>query len=130
MDGRKLPDDPPVERFLGYNIGRWDGDTFVIESNGYDERSFVGTDGAHPLFPHSPDMKVVEQYKRLNYGTLQGTITIIDPKIYTKPWTSTDTIQLLPNAELWEYFCVPSESTHFNERESLPAQGKLPAAGK
>ena len=118
IDGRKLPDDPPVARWLGYNVGRWDGDTFVVESNGYDTRALVGSEGDHPLFPHSADMKVVENYKRLDYGKLQASITIIDAKIFTKPWTTTGTIELLPNAEIGEYFCAPSETMKF--------QGTLP----
>ncbi len=123
-DGRKLPDDPPSARFLGYAVGRWDGDTFVIESNGYDQRSLVGSDATKPLYPHSPDMKVVETYKRLDYGKMQMTLTINDPKIYTKPWTTTGTALLHPGAEIGEYFCVPSESEGFNDRQTNPAYGR------
>jgi hypothetical protein len=122
-DGRKLPADPPVERFYGYDVGRWEGDTFVIESNGYDTRALIGSDATRPLFPHSSAMKVEERYKRLDYGKLQATITITDPQVYTKPWTTTGTIQLLPNVEIWEYFCVPSESSDFNKRLIFPATG-------
>jgi hypothetical protein len=123
-DGRKLPDDPPVERYLGYSIGHWDGDTFVIESNGYDQRALVGSDATKPLFPHSPDMKVEERYKRLDYGKLQSTLTIIDPKVYTKPWTTTAVALLHPNAELSDYPCVASESVGFNTRQTDPAYGR------
>ena len=122
-DGRKLPDDPPVERFYGYNVGRWEGDTFVVESNGYDLRALIGSDATRPLFPHSSAMKVEERYKRLDYGRLQATITITDPQVYTKPWTTTGTIELLPNVEIWEYLCVPSESNEFNNRLTRPATG-------
>lgn len=120
-DGRKLPDDPPVARYLGYNVGRWEGDTFIVESNGFDQRALVGSDGGHPLFPHSPDMRIVEAYKRLDYGKLQASITIIDPKVFEKPWTTIGTAKLLPNAEIAEYFCVPSESINFNEKVTLPS---------
>jgi hypothetical protein len=122
-DGRKLPDDPPVERFYGYNVGRWEGDTFVVDSNGYDLRALIGSDATRPLFPHSSAMKVEERYKRLDYGRLQATITITDPQVYTKPWTTTGTIELFPDAEIWEYLCVPSESTEFNNRLTRPATG-------
>ena len=122
-DGRKLPDDPPVERFYGYNVGRWEGDTFVVESNGYDLRALIGSDATRPLYPHSSAMTVEERYKRLDYGRLQATLTISDPQVYTKPWTTTGTIQLLPNAEIWEYLCVPSESNEFNNRLTRPATG-------
>jgi hypothetical protein len=123
-DGRKLPDNPPVERFMGYAVGRWDGDTFVVESNGYDTRALIGGDATRPLFPHSSAMKVEETYKRLNYGKLQATLTIIDPEVYTKPWTTSGTIDLLPNVEIWEYLCVPSESEEYNNRVTKPALGK------
>ena len=128
-DGRKLPDDPPVGRYLGYNIGRWEGDTFVIESSGYDKRSLVGSDATQPVFPHSDDMKIVEGYKRLDYGKLQATITVYDPKVYTRPWVTTGVALLHPNAEIGEYFCVPSESISFNERQTEPSQGG-PEPGK
>ena len=114
-DGRKLPSDPPVDRFYGYDVGRWDGDTFVIESNGYDSRALISGDATRPLFPHSSAMKIEERYKRLSYGKLQATITITDPEVYTKPWTTTGTIQLLPGVELWEYLCVPSDSEQYNK---------------
>ena len=60
-------------------------------------------------------MKIEERYKRLSYGKLQATITITDPEVYTKPWTTTGTIQLLPGVELWEYLCVPSDSEQYNK---------------
>jgi hypothetical protein len=122
-DGRKLPDDPPVERFLGYSIGRWDGDTFVVESSGYDERALIGSAPIFPLFPHTSEMRVVEHYKRLDYGKLQASLTIIDPKVFANPWTTSGTLDLAPNVEIGEYFCVPSESTNFTERQTIPSNG-------
>ncbi len=94
----KLPDDPPSARF-GI-CRRLVGRKFVIESNGYDQRSLVGSDATKPLYPHSPDMKIVEGYRRLDYGKMQMTLTINDPKIYTKPWTTTGTALLHPGAEI------------------------------
>lgn len=122
-DGRKLPDDPPVERWFGYDIGRWEGDTFVVESYGYDERSLLGSSAAFQLFPHSSEMKVVERYKRINYGMLQASLTVTDPKVYTQPWTTSGNVPLLPNSEIGEYFCVPSESINFNEEQTVPSTG-------
>ena len=63
-DGRELPDDPPVARWHGYAVGRWEGDTF---------------------FPHSDQIRLVERYKRESYVTLDVTVTIDDPKTYTSP---------------------------------------------
>jgi hypothetical protein len=117
-DGRPLPTDPPQQRWLGYAVGRWEGDTFIVEGNGYDERSWLSEDRRNRIrgFPHSDELRTVERYKRTSYGSLEASLTIIDPKVFTQPWTTTDTIELRPNAELWEYFCVPSESDEYNKR--------------
>ena len=122
-DGRQLPTDPPTQRWLGYAIGRWEGDTFVIEGSGYDERSWISEDRRNRVygFAHSDQMRTVERYKRTSYGTLEASITIIDPKVFTKPWVTTGTINLSPGTELWEYFCVPSESAEYNGRVLKPA---------
>jgi hypothetical protein len=130
-DGRKLPTNPPIGRFLGYAVGRWEGDTFVVESDGYDDRTWIavapvqvtGT-GKPGGFPHSDEMHVEERYKRLNYGMLQLTLTINDPKVYTAPWTTKGTITLVPNTEIGENFCVPSDSIHFNNASTIPAISK------
>jgi hypothetical protein len=124
-DGRKLPEDPPQQRWLGYAVGHWEGDTFVVESNGYDERSWISEDRRNRVygFPHSDDMRIVERYKRTSYGSLDASISIIDPKVFTKPWGTSGTINLSAGTELWEYFCVPSESEEYNSRVLKPAAG-------
>jgi hypothetical protein len=83
-DGRKLPADPDQPRWWGYSTGHWDGDTFIVESNGFDERTWID----HFGYPHSADMKLEERYKRTYYDTMELSMTITDPKVYTKPWTS------------------------------------------
>ena len=130
-DGRKLPANPPIPRYLGYAVGRWEGDTFVVESNGYDDRSWVAptpvqrTGAEKPGgYPHTDEMRVEERYKRLNYGLLQVTLTVIDPKIYSAPWTTTGTVTLIPNSELGEHFCVPSDSINFNNQNTIPTVAK------
>jgi len=117
-DGRKLPDDPPQQRWLGYAVGRWEGDTFVVEGNGYDERSWISEDRRNRIrgFAHSDQLKTTERYRRTSYGSLEAEMTVSDPKVFTKPWTTKGKIELRPNAELWEYFCVPSESDEYNKR--------------
>jgi len=117
-DGRKLPDNPPQPRWLGYAIGHWEGDTLVVEGNGYDDRSWISEDRRNRIrgFAHTDGMKTVERYKRTSYGTLEAEMTVIDPKVFTQPWTTKGKIELRPNAELWEYFCVPSESDEYNKR--------------
>jgi hypothetical protein len=120
-DGRKLPSDPPIPRYLGYAVGRWEGDTFIVESNGYDDRSWLTnqvrrTGNIRPGgYPHSDEMRIEERYKRLNYGLLQITLTITDPKVYTAPWTTTAMTTLIPNTEIAEHFCVTSDNLYYNE---------------
>ena len=128
-DGRTLLDDYPAPRWHGYAVGRWEGDTFIVESNGFDERSWLSEDRRDRRwgFPHSDQMRLLERYKRSSYVTLDVTVTIDDPKAYTEPWTTTGTIGLRPGTELMEYFCVPSESQDFNDRILKPSVG---AAGR
>jgi hypothetical protein len=130
-DGRKLPPNPPIPRYMGYAVGRWEGDTFVVESNGYDDRSWIAPtpvqrygNGKPGGFPHSDEMRIEERYKRVNYGLLQVTLTITDPKVYTAPWTTTGTVTLIPNTEMAENFCVPSDSIRFNNESTIPTVPK------
>jgi len=117
-DGRKLPDDPPTPRWLGYAVGRWEGDTFVVEGTGYDDRSWISEDRRNRIrgFAHSDKMRTIERYHRTSYGSLETEMTIIDPVVFTQPWTTKKKVDLRPNAELWEYFCVPSESDDYNRK--------------
>jgi hypothetical protein len=126
-DGRKLPPDPPIPRYLGYAVGRWEGDTFIVESDGYDDRSWLATTPVQRTgaerpggYPHSDEMRIEERYKRISYGSLQMTLTVVDPKVYTAPWTTTGTVTLIPNTELAEHFCVPSDSINFNKESTIP----------
>ena len=113
-DGRKLPPNPPQSRFLGFAVGHWEGDTFVVESSGFDDRTWVNRDdrkeaqGDSRGFPHSDEMKIVERYRRTAVDTLESELTITDPKVYTAPWTTKGRARLFPGTEIGEYFCVPS----------------------
>ena len=116
-DGRKLPADPPEPHWMGWNVGHWEGNTFVIESNGYDERSWLNSSNPDGGWPHSDQMKITERYTRTSYGTLEAQMTIEDPKVFTQPWvTPKSIIKLNPANELWETFCAPSDYTQFNEK--------------
>jgi hypothetical protein len=112
-DGRELPKnvggrsaDATDPRWYGYSVGRWDGDySFVVDTVGSDDRSWLDTAG----HPHSIDMRVQERYTRLNHNTLEMTITVDDPKTYTKPFViTTSQFKWIPNQELREEICVPS----------------------
>ena len=123
-DGRKLPKEPPEPRWLGWNVGHWEGDTFIIESNGYDDRSWLTARNPDGGWIHSDEMTIVERYRRTSYGALEAEMTITDPKAYVAPIVAPKaTIQLVPSAELWENFCAPSDYGNFNENVFRNAAG-------
>ena len=104
-DGRELPKDPDPQ-WMGYSVGKWDGDTFVVKSLGFDERTWLGHFGN----PVSEDMTFEERYQRVDRDTLELNMTISAPKAYTKPWMSEKkTFRLGAGAEIQELFCVPTE---------------------
>ena len=116
-DGRALLEDPDP-RWLGYAVGRWEGDTFVVESNGYEERSWLSENVQDRRWgwPHSEAMRLEERYRRLSHNEIETILTIIDPDTYTEPWITTSRIFLTPGAEIGEYFCVPSDAARYNNR--------------
>lgn len=99
-DGRALPQDPQPS-WLGYSVGKWDGDTFVVETIGVNERTWLDNAGR----PHSGAMHLTERYRRRDFGHLEMKLTIDDPKTYTKPWTVSEDAVLLPDTDLLEYIC-------------------------
>jgi hypothetical protein len=121
-DGRVLPTeaDDAEPRYLGYSVGRWEGDTFIVESTGFDDRSWLDTQG----HPHSDAMRVEERYQRPGYDSLKLTYTITDPTAYTKPWVSSGTIRLAAGTEIGEYFCVPSQEEEYRRLVRAPAGGQ------
>jgi len=91
MDGRKLPDDPDP-RWYGYSVGHWEDDyTFVINSNGTDDRTWLDNAGN----PHSDQLKVEERWHRISEKRLELTVTLDDPKAYTRPWVALDKLQFV-----------------------------------
>ncbi len=120
-DGRELPKDPEP-RWMGYSVGKWEGDTFVVDSTGFDERTWLDHFGT----PHSDQMRLQERYKRLDRDNLELTMTLTDPMTFTKPWVSEKKIfKLDPKAEIQELFCVPSEEEAFNRKVRDPAGGVI-----
>ena len=125
-DGRKLPAEAPEDRWNGWTVGHWEGDTLVVESNGFDDRSWLERGQPDGGWPHSNEMVVTERWRRVNYGTLESQITIHDPKVYKQDLRGpASTVELVPGAELWEDYCVPSDYKNFNENVfGLPANNK------
>lgn len=122
-DGRALPENPEP-RWLGYSVGRWEGDTFVIESNGFDDRSWLSENRKDRRwgYPHSDQLRTEERYRRADYNTLEATLTITDPVVYTEPWVTKDKFFVSPGTEIGEYFCVPTEFNQFNAELLGPSE--------
>ncbi len=100
-DGRQLPVDPNPQ-YYGYSVGRWEDDTFVVVTAGFREGSWLDNDG----HPHTDALRVTERFRRLNFGTMEVSVTIDDPKAYSRPWTAeTMRLALRPDTELLEHLC-------------------------
>lgn len=106
MDGRRLMANPNPT-WLGYSTGRWDGDTLVIETSGFNDKTWLDTDKGHPA---SEALHVIERFHRKNFGTLEVQATIDDPKTYTKPWTTTvQKMELQLDTDILEFICNENE---------------------
>jgi hypothetical protein len=100
LDGRPLPEDPNPQWF-GYSIGHWEGDTLVVQSNGFNGKAWLDQAG-HPT---SEALKTTERYRRIDFGHLEITTTIDDPDVYKKPWTVVQPAVLFPDTDLLEHVC-------------------------
>ncbi len=120
-DGRALPANPDP-RWYGYSVGRWvDDQTLVVQSVGTDDRTWLYNAGN----PHSNSLRVEERYHRVNQGTMELTVTLDDPAIYTKPWTAVEklAIKLMPDgSDLMEM--IPSASEAAAYRRVIASQAK------
>jgi hypothetical protein len=104
MDGRKHPEDPQPT-FLGYSVGRWEGDWFVVDVKGFNDRGPLDAMGHF----HSDAMRVTERFHRLDFGHMEVQITIDDPKTFTKPVIIKSAQVLLPDTDVMESFCTEGE---------------------
>jgi len=115
-DGRQLPKLEEVEpKWNGYSVGKWEGNTFVVNSLGFDERTWLDHNG----YPHTDQMRLEERYRRLDVDTLELVETITDPQYYSKPFRSDTKIWKLDRegGKAWDeqIYCVPSEEFKFNK---------------
>ena len=114
-DGRPLPSPDEAEpRWNGYSVGRWQGNTFVVDSLGFDPRTWLDHNG----YPHTDQMRLQERYRLIDAETLELRMTITDPEYYAKPFESD--VKLFrrdrENEKGWDeqIYCVPSEEQRFN----------------
>jgi hypothetical protein len=87
--------------YNGDSIGKWDGDTLVVDTTGFNDITWLD----HAGLPHSEALHVVERIRRVDHDTLVDDFTIEDPKAYTKPWKASQTYHLKPGWEIAEYVC-------------------------
>jgi len=134
MDGRKFPEGDQLNpTYLGYSVGRWEGDTLVVENKGFNENSWLDYFG----HPHTDKMHVTERWTRPNKQTLHYEATVNDPGAYTKPFTMAWDIPWREGAELPEYICQEN-NRYLNRLEDdlgqpifgpRPQPGVKPASG-
>jgi hypothetical protein len=113
LDGRELPKDPNPD-WMGYSVGHWEGDTLVIESFGYNDRTWIDGEG----HPHTEALRVTERVRRPNFGHLEIQRTMLDPEAFVGSWTVPLKFELDADTEDLEYVC------NENERDRSHLTGK------
>ena len=111
-----------VNQFMGNDVkatANWDGNALVVESTGFNDRSWLDGTG----HPHTEALHLTERFRRSNVGHMDVELTIDDPKAYTKPWTVTIPMELMPDTEILEYVCAENEKdgSHMVGKASDPA---------
>jgi hypothetical protein len=107
VDGRALPSDP-FPTWVGYSVGRWEGNVFVVETAGFNDKTWLDGVG----HPHTEALRITERYTRHDVGHMSIQITIDDPKAYIKPWTVTIATELLTKTDVMESVCAEAQATN------------------
>jgi hypothetical protein len=111
-DGRPLPEDRDPA-WYGYSVGKWDGDTLVVDTVGVNEKTWLDDNG----HPHSDALHIVERFRRPDFGHMELQLTIDDPKAYKKPWTVRIPWEFMPDTDLLDWVCE-------NEKDTAHISGK------
>jgi hypothetical protein len=107
LDGRTLPVDPHPS-FMGYSVGRWEGDTLVVETAGFKDATWLDF-GGHP---HTEELRIVERYRRTAFGHIELKATFEDPKVFNKPVTIDVKVDFAPDTDMLEYVCNENEKSY------------------
>jgi hypothetical protein len=109
-DGRPLGQAAEaVPSYFGNSVGRWEKDTLVVESLGYNERFWMSNGG----LPHTEALHLVERFSRPDLNTLGYDVTVDDPRTYTRQWRSVWTVQWVPDRDIEEFFCEENAESTF-----------------
>ena len=104
-DGRELPKEVLSPAWMGYSVGKWDGDVFVAETAGFNDKMWMDTNG----HPHTEQLHVIERFTRKDFGHMEVGVTINDPGAYSKPWSTTIKQHFIPDSELIEFVCEKND---------------------
>jgi hypothetical protein len=104
-DGRTLPKEFDFPAYLGYSVGHWERDVFVVETAGFNDKTSLDLMG----HPHSEALRVTERFHRRDFGHLDVEMTFDDPQMYSKPFTLKIAHDLLADADIFESFCNENE---------------------
>jgi hypothetical protein len=118
MDGRTLPPKDAEPWWNGYSIGRWEGDTLVVETSGFMDEGWLDVRGS----PLTSQGKIIERFRRPRYGYLELEETVDDPKAYTKPFTAKFFYRLSTDTQLIEFVCIEKDAAHYVGASSTPAK--------
>jgi hypothetical protein len=105
MDGRELEANA-APSWTGYSVGRWDGDTLVVDSNGFNDKTWVSRYGVS----HSETLRTTERYRRLDFGHLHVEVIFTDPGAFAKPWSFKADMALAADTEMLEQICEHSSA--------------------
>jgi len=112
-DGRELPKDPNPA-YMGYSVGKWEGDTMVVTTAGFNDKGWLDSAG----HPQTETLRVIERFTRRDYGHMDYEITIDDPKVFTRAFTIKTQRTLQPDTQLLEDVCENERSrAHFEVKE-------------
>jgi len=116
-DGRPKPR-LDIPSWWGYSTGRWDGDTFVVDTVGFNDKTWLDKVG----HPHTEALHTVERFRRIDFGHMQLELTIDDPKAYTKPWTVKIPFEFVADTELMDDACENPWTSDDDSADSLPGK--------
>jgi len=125
LDGRAL-ESAPNPSWMGYSVGHWEGDTLVVESAGFNDRTWLDHDG----HPHTEGLRTTERYRRRNFGSLDLEVTFSDPATYARPWTVAVRAELAADTEMIEWVCNENkrELAHWVGKASDERKNEVPVA--